>query len=168
MLIKLAKNIDIVTTFKDVFSAQECAALINFEWEKIDNPDYLNKYSWFLDKLISLIYQANIFYYQFDINDLQDIHIQRFSPSDFFSEKWQIDITDDENTSVRKITFLLFLSKETDYKGGKLSFASYNEDYLQMQGTVILFPAYKPHDFSQVTSGSDFVIKGWACGPHFR
>lgn len=69
--------------------------------------------------------------------------------------------------SIRKLSLVVFLSKEQDYEGGRLRLKN-EQQFSQVQGTVIVFPSYLMHAVEPVTRGVRYTLVSWACGPLFK
>ncbi len=84
-------------------------------------------------------------------------------------EDWEVDLGP-ASTSSRKLCFVVQLSDPKSYEGGDLLLHNIPVDAegFRQQGTIIVFPAYWLHRFSDVTKGQKHSIVGWLHGHNFR
>jgi hypothetical protein len=174
------RNITQVTACRNIFTSQVCQEFINAR-KKSDSsmgalPDkekghfkyldlkFLNQK--IVDILKTLVVNVNTSAYGFDISDIVAGYILKNEPGNF--SEWYEDFAEDEFTTTRKLTALLFLTGSKDYQGGGLSFLVGNQDATYEQGTVIIFPSYHLYKFEPVIKGSQQVFVYWACGQAFH
>lgn len=70
-------------------------------------------------------------------------------------------------SSTRKLTFVVQLSDPDDYLGGDLIFPIDGAIGSRAQGTLLVFPAFTPHQVTPVVHGQRHAIVGWLHGPTF-
>lgn len=82
---------------------------------------------------------------------------------------WHLDMGKND-FSVRKISFVVQLSDESDYEGGELEvFSSIHPDVQpKSRGTMVIFPSYILHRVTKVTRGARLSLVGWIGGPPYR
>ena len=73
---------------------------------------------------------------------------------------------------LRKMTVILMLSDPSEYEGGELLLnlsAEFRATSLKLKkGSVLMFPAFIPHQVNPVISGIRRTLVTWALGPKFR
>jgi PKHD-type hydroxylase len=90
-------------------------------------------------------------------------------PSFGYSEEQNII----KNSHVRKLSFSLQLSEETEYEGGALEFRSINDENKIIRaptklGTLVCFDSRICHRVAPVTKGKRISLVGWVIGPRWR
>jgi hypothetical protein len=90
----------------------------------------------------------------------------RYQESDYY--KWHIELT--PMAPSRKLTFIVNLTDETTYEGGKIEFLNTDSGEVNVseQGTCLIFPSYMPWRITPVTSGKNCVIIGHIHGALFQ
>ena len=77
----------------------------------------------------------------------------------------------------RKLSTIVSLSDSTEYEGGELEFAWYNNKgvtHVQQctamlkKGSVVVFPSFVWHRVKPITSGTRYSLVLWSCGPQWR
>jgi PKHD-type hydroxylase len=68
----------------------------------------------------------------------------------------------------RKLAAFVQLSPEDGYEGGVLAFGLPLQAACREQGSLLVFPAWLPHQVSPVTSGTRYSAIFFALGPVFR
>lgn len=113
--------------------------------------------------------ESNAKLWDFEIADFsQPIRIMSYGAENHFNSVHQ-DIGPGQ-TCYRKLTAILFCSEPEEYEGGELIIYGSNFDYKEIakKGNMIVFPAYKEHHVTPITSGRRNVIIFRAIGPAFR
>ena len=75
------------------------------------------------------------------------------------------------NEKIRKLSFSLQLSDETDYEGGELQLMDNDDKMYQapkQKGLLILFDSRARHRVRRVRSGCRKSLVGWVLGPRWR
>ena len=135
---------------------------------------------WLFDKILGAIMNFNNHEtgYQFDVRGLAEPpNLMRYQAADLDKNgkpghyDWHMDVGPGEVPSMRKISYSLLLNPG-EYKGGELCFhVGRNLDNPHPGqdeiGTMILFPSYLVHKVKPVTSGTRYVVVGWAHGNSF-
>lgn len=166
-----------------VFTAAECQGLIDSFEHCPKLPPLLKAYengagtgerrplmdqnlsSWVIQKLMQVAYPSNQEQYGFEIEGMEVPHLIRYHVG---QESYRhMDITD-ENTAIRKLSMLIFLSDPTSYTGGVFSCYPDNLEIDASQGNVLLFPAFLLHQVSPVLSGLRYTLVTWGIGKPFR
>jgi hypothetical protein len=160
LIIPKSRNINNSTICSDFLNINECNALINNK-KKVLDENYIEKFSYIINYV-----NGNL--YKFVINDIQGFDIVKLDKNTEINKNWQIDLNDKENGNLRKLSLIIFLSEEKSYHGGKIIFDPMSDDFVQSQGTLIIFPAFFNYRFEPVTDGQLILMKAWAYGPSFR
>jgi predicted 2-oxoglutarate/Fe(II)-dependent dioxygenase YbiX len=90
--------------------------------------------------------------------------IFKYSKNNFFN------LHSDLNTSFtsRKLTFIINLSDEREYDGGKLQFLNYDDNIeFNKIGSIVVFPSFIPYKITPVKKGVKCIIVGHIHGPNF-
>jgi PKHD-type hydroxylase len=123
------------------------------------------------DCLFRYIQSANINgEWKFDLSGMEDVQLGRYSVDGHYG--WHIDGDRPcaENFQ-RKLSCSLQLSDPDSYEGGDLVLRlNDRETYVapRKQGTIIVFPSFREHQVTPVTSGVRYSAVGWMRGPAFR
>jgi PKHD-type hydroxylase len=164
-----------------VFTNQECNRIVqDFKNKNLllhDNEanrvkaysiDFTNDNYWLFEKITSVLDEVNRLFFHFDLTDIRDINFLKYE-KDCFME-WHRDINSSStNFLTRKITISIFLSEPESYEGGKLIFKPDNKiQFVQHQGTAILYPSYVLHRVEKIINGERFIIIASAHGQPFR
>ena len=72
-----------------------------------------------------------------------------------------------ENSRGRKITIVCQLNKPSDYAGGGLYVEGLDENLMQHQGDIVVFPSLTNHTAKMIDSGSRISAALWMTGPRF-
>jgi PKHD-type hydroxylase len=120
----------------------------------------------FYAKLISLATSVNAFWWNFDLRELSNIEVLRYTEGGHYDE--HIDRFGGYQT--RKLTSITFLSDPAEYEGGDLILRTTAGFVMspKAQGTTIFFPSWVPHQVLPVTSGERRIASAWFRGPAFR
>jgi PKHD-type hydroxylase len=97
----------------------------------------------------------------------EPLQISEYGVGHFYD--WHLDIGKGA-ASIRKISFVVQLSEETDYAGGELELLSniHTKTQPKTRGTIVLFPSYILHRVTRVTRGTRMSLVGWVGGPPYR
>lgn len=90
----------------------------------------------------------------------------RYQEGDFYN--WHIELT--PMAPSRKLTFVINLTDDTTYEGGKIEFLNTEtgEVNVSEQGACLVFPSYMPWRITPVTSGKNCLIIGHIHGAVFK
>ena len=171
--------------FADVFSNEECDLLkenvIDELWMPIKVQGDENHHKGFrqklrgdvngfpFDQIKEVTKAANNQVYGFDLLGIIDQDFpQVFKYTSDCYYNWHIDLNVVAPT--RKMTFIINLSDENDYKGGDLEFLNINvsEYKVNTLGKIIVFPSYIPYRITPVTEGEKKIIIGHVHGATFK
>jgi len=129
-----------------------------------------NQHAWLYDRLMDYMTIANNNMWQFDLQSIQDsIQYTQYDGTEKGFYNWHMDIGPNE-LAFRKISLVVQLSNEADYKGGDLEIRSGSGEATasKTQGTVIIFPSYLLHRVTPVTSGLRESLVLWAGGNSYK
>ena len=129
-----------------------------------------------LKKFEDFIFDANNYYFKYDIVPIADDHYININEYDEKNNSydWHIDCNKHGSEEDLKLTGLLNISIEP-YDGGRLhlhGLDSKKEEiifkYFNMPGHALLFTAYRRHKVEPVTKGNRKTLSYWAKGPAWR
>lgn len=125
---------------------------------------------WIFDKLSWILRQLNGQYYRFNITGFNE-SIQYTTYYGKQEEgghyKWHSDHGRD---APRKLSLVLQLSDPNEYEGGNLEIFSSQGEILTIEkkkGFLTMFPSFRTHRVTSVTSGIRKSLVLWASGPAF-
>ncbi len=124
--------------------------------------------AWLFEKLRQAVVQVNNTVYRVELDGFTEpLQISEYGVGQFFD--WHLDIGKNES-SIRKISFIVQLSDEADYEGGEFEvFASVHPVAVpKTRGTIVLFPSYILHRVTKITRGTRVSLVGWIGGPAYR
>jgi PKHD-type hydroxylase len=124
--------------------------------------------AWLFEKLRQAVVHVNQNVYRAELDGFTEpLQISEYGVGHFYD--WHLDIGKSA-ASIRKISFVVQLSEETDYEGGELEllFATHPVAQPKTRGTIVLFPSYILHRVTRVTRGSRMSLVGWVGGPPYR
>lgn len=114
------------------------------------------------EKIFRHIAHANKYTWKFSLYGfLEALQFSIYAPGDHYG--WHKDLGSGE-LSIRKLSFSIQLSKETDYKGGDLEFVVNQSKASRARGTLNIFPSYEVHRVTPVTEGVRYALVGWVSG----
>ena len=124
-------------------------------------PENLS-FDWIYGRLAKLMNFANKSW-DFDLNgETEHIQFTHYLPGNFFD--WHIDLGEKE-TSTRKLTCVIQLSKPDAYIGGDLQLNINNAKSVPRDcGTAIIFPTFVLHRVTNIEQGERFTLVSWANG----
>lgn len=122
---------------------------------------------WLYRKLAAYVDLCNRANYGFDLVGFNEpLQFTEYQKGHFYG--WHQDLFGPGPYMKRKLTTILILSHPDEYQGGDIDFSDFALDGPLPQGSLALFPSYRPHRAKAVTSGVRRVIVGWVGGPPFR
>lgn len=184
-------NYDAFCYYKEIFKPDECEKIIALaaEWKRSktgnnlpddvslfteDNPIRRSKNSWFswsqetdwiYQRLMAFVHDANSVRYGFQLSGfLEDIQITKYEEGDYYG------IHQDHGPgamSNRKLSIVVQLTDPKEYEGGELELVSAGLAPKE-QGTIIIFPAFNPHQVLKLTKGTRYSLVAWIKGEPFR
>ncbi len=133
--------------------------------------DDLPDAGWVMDRMTSLVAQANRDAFGFDLSDFSEsAQVARYDARDQGHFDWHADIGAGTLAARRKLTVVVQLSDPGDYTGGTLETRADSNiaAATRVQGSAILFPSFVLHRVTPVTTGTRWSLTLWAHGPAFR
>lgn len=104
-------------------------------------------------------------FFKFDVSFAEPYEIKRYQSEDYFSIHFDNYGSLSEDVD-RKLTIVLFLSKENSYSGGEINI--FGKDIKVEQGSIIAFPSFFPHSVNKVTSGERWSLITWLWGNYWK
>lgn len=155
--------------FKDFFPAEVGDRQRNSDIRKSDIKwlSHTEETSWIYQRIANYVFSCNDARYNFDLSGFGEaIQLGRYSEGDHYSFHQDFGAG---ATTIRKLSAVVQLSKPEEYTGGELQFQGFeNENVVNGQGDIILFPAFNPHRVTPITSGQRFSLVSWISGTPFR
>lgn len=127
-------------------------------------PRNLPAHTWIYERLIAQIRSVNEALYHFEIKNLTDLQILEYENTGFYNTHVDIGTGD---TSRRKLSLILFLTPPNEYEGGELLLKPHFSPIERLQGSIVIFPSYIPHEIKPVTKGVRHTLVTWVLGPCF-
>lgn len=127
-------------------------------------PRNLPAHTWIYERLIAQIRSVNEALYHFEIKNLTDLQILEYENTGFYNTHVDIGTGD---TSRRKLSLILFLTPPNEYEGGELLLKPHFSPIERLQGSIVVFPSYIPHEIKPVTKGVRHTLVTWVLGPCF-
>ena len=124
-------------------------------------------------KIMKTIEHANNRFWNFSIKGImEDIQLLTYKKNQQYKLHSDIlwDYLNSEHPN-RKLTFILQLSDEKSYEGGKV--VLHNDEMGEMtidrkKGSLVFFPAFIPHKVYPIKSGTRKSIIGWIAGDAWK
>ena len=113
----------------------------------------------------------------YDISNIEDEAIQYtvYNKGDYYHWHTDQDIGEINKPDefVRKLSFTLQLSDDSEYTGGDLEFTDFADSERKFtvprnRGTIIIFDSRVPHRVRPVESGTRKTLVGWVIGKRWR
>ena len=104
-------------------------------------------------------------FFNFDISFAEPYEIKRYQGGDYFGSHFDNYGALSENID-RKLTIVVFLSKENSYGGGELNI--FGKDVKIEQGSVVAFPSFFPHSVKKITAGERWSVITWLWGNYWK
>lgn len=124
---------------------------------------------WVYERMAEMCQRLNANSYRYDITGFgEDFYFLRYvGPDEHFG--WHVDMTGRTPTP-RKLTAVLQLSDPSEYEGGEFDVQTPNSFVRaeKKKGIITLFPAWKIHRVTQVTSGTRLALAMFLTGPNLK
>lgn len=122
---------------------------------------------WIFQRIYNTVCVANKLY-KFELRDLGAFQIARYGVGGHYNT-WHSDMGSGQS-SLRKLSISVQLSRPEDYDGGELEFQVLGDNLQHSRelGTTIVFPPYMTHRVTPVTRGERWSLVVWVTGPPFR
>lgn len=128
---------------------------------------------WLYDKLAYILRQLNAQFFRYDISGFNE-HFQYtvYHGTTNGHYSWHVDEANGTNidSPPRKLSMVLQLSDPADYEGGDLELmrSSQIETVEKSRGLIAVFPSFRLHRVTPITSGVRKTLVVWSTGPAFR
>ena len=105
----------------------------------------------------------------YSLSGQEDTQIGRYKGTDEGYYDWHIDAGAPKNGIQRKLSCVILLNDPSEFEGGVLQFKGMeDQNLLDKQGSIIIFPSFIEHKVTPVTKGVRYSAVTWASGPSFR
>jgi PKHD-type hydroxylase len=105
----------------------------------------------------------------YSLSSQEDTQIGRYKSVDEGYYDWHIDATPPQNGIQRKLSISILLNDPSEFEGGILQLKGMeDQNVLDKQGTIVVFPSFIEHRVTPVTKGVRYTAVTWASGPSFR
>ena len=175
-----------VVEFPNYFSPQECDDIIKLGLEaetiqatisqnkvidtkyrdsKISWLECLYSNDWLWHKINNIILEVNAKYYKYKLLGFREClqFTQYLGPGTHYN--WHMDFGPG-TMSIRKLSAVVQLSDEKDYRGGSLELLYGADPFFanKTRGTIIIFPSFTMHRVAPISSGKRYSLVLWASG----
>lgn len=179
--------------YRSVFTPEECAKIISIasesEFQKSrtigalseevslfteDNPIRKSKNSWIswkeetdwiYQKLTAFALDANRNRYGFQLSGfLENLQVTKYDKGDYYGVHQDYGAGKISN---RKLSMVVQLTDPNEYEGGELDILGAGSTPKE-QGSIIVFPAFNPHQVLKMTKGTRYSLVAWIKGEPFR
>lgn len=105
----------------------------------------------------------------YNLSTQESTQLARYKSTDEAYYDWHMDSTPPENGIQRKLSCVILLNDPSEFEGGILQFKGMeDQNVLNKQGSIIVFPSFIEHKVTPVTKGVRYSAATWASGPSFR
>jgi len=111
------------------------------------------------------VWQEAINFYEATIDFVEQYHVKKYTFGNFYGPHTDNFISVSQRID-RKLTLVVQLSDELNYKSGDLSIEG--NIMTKKKGSVIIFPSAYKHQVNNVGFGERWTLISWAWGPVFK
>jgi PKHD-type hydroxylase len=105
----------------------------------------------------------------YNLGGQEKTQIGRYKSTDEGHYDWHMDADAPQNGIQRKLSCVILLNDPSEFEGGVLELKGMeDQNVLNKQGTIIVFPSFIEHRVTPVTKGVRYTAVTWASGPSFR
>jgi len=105
----------------------------------------------------------------YNFTSQENTQIGRYKSTDEGHYDWHIDAGPPQNGIQRKLSCVILLNDPSEFEGGILQLKGMeDQNLLDKQGSIIVFPSFIEHKVTPVTKGVRYSAVTWASGPSFR
>jgi PKHD-type hydroxylase len=130
--------------------------------------------AWLFNKMAEIVSRVNTDKFQFALSHIDSFQYTTYKTGGYY--KWHIDGDSKETYGPyhRKLGVSVILSDpETEFTGGEFQIIpAGNPDQINStkvkKGDVLMFPAFVPHQVTEVLSGKRKSLVCWVLGPKFK
>ena len=133
-----------------------------------------DKTRWLFKKIIDKIIDVNGRNFDLQLKFLEDLQFSEYTEENkgFYSKHRDCGLKKslDNFVDIRKLSFTIQLTDESEYKGGELIFYMDEEEKKapKSKGTIIFFESDIIHEVTPVTKGVRHSLVSWVQGPNLR
>lgn len=129
--------------------------------------------TWLYDRIATKVVLANADYFRFDLTGLgeavQFLKYEVITGEENGHYKWHQDFGGGMSSN-RKLSVVVNLSDPGHYEGCRLELfneRAWESPYIR-RGEAIMFPAWTPHQVTEIKGGTRYALAIWVHGPQFR
>jgi PKHD-type hydroxylase len=105
----------------------------------------------------------------YSLSSQEDTQLSRYKSADEGHYDWHMDSFAPQNGIQRKLSISILLNDPSEFEGGILQLKGMeDQNLLDKQGSIIVFPSFIEHRVTPVTKGVRYSAVTWASGPSFR
>jgi PKHD-type hydroxylase len=105
----------------------------------------------------------------YTISSQSETQMSRYRGTNKGHYDWHMDADKPVNGVQRKLSCVILLNDPSEFEGGILQLKGMeDQNLLDKQGSVIVFPSFIEHKVTPVTKGIRYSAVIWASGPSFR
>lgn len=129
---------------------------------------------WLYEKIVDGIKFVNQNNFDYILKFVEDLQFTSYDEKikGFYGKHIDCDMSklSECYVNVRKLSFSIQLSDESDYDGGELIMYLNDEKFIspKKRGTIIFFDSKLSHEVTPVIRGKRHSLVGWANGPNLR
>jgi len=125
--------------------------------------------AWIFRKLTDVILQANLQWFGFDINNIENLQYSVYEEGDFYGAHVDHHFQG-AGQYPRKLSFTMQLTDPSEYEGGETMLITSQEPFAipKDRGTITFFPSYTLHEVKPITKGTRKALVGWIHGPRWK
>jgi PKHD-type hydroxylase len=182
--------------YNDLFTNEECQRIIsqgassrftlsidqyNTEERQVEIEQFKqNKTNWFYNSVVDnhwifrrcvdAVVNLNNQFFKYDITNIETMEFVSYNSTDLGFRERHMDLIYNNPNGVRKLSFQIQLSDDSDYKGGDsiIHLDHIGTKIPRTRGTLIIFPSWVLQEVTTVTSGTRHVLQGSLIGPAFK
>jgi PKHD-type hydroxylase len=105
----------------------------------------------------------------YNLSSQEKTQLSRYKSIDEGHYDWHMDADAPQNGMQRKLSCVILLNDPSEFEGGVLQLKGMeDQNLLDKQGSIIIFPSFIEHKVTPVTKGVRYSAVTWAGGPSFR
>jgi PKHD-type hydroxylase len=123
-------------------------------------------YYWLSEKINVISNFINTHYFGFEIKNVVEMQVSILKKSHLYRLHSDIEYNVPLDNDMRKITFIIQLTDESEYEGGiiKLYHGSNYTNCLKTKGLMFLFPSNIYYEIEPIINGEKKILIGWITG----
>lgn len=133
-----------------------------------------SKTNWLYKKIIQQIHKVNQENFNYILKFIEDIQFTEYNENQhgFYAKHYDNCHKNelDSHVDIRKLSFSIQLSDETEYEGCELILYVNEEKIVapKKKGTIIFFQSDTLHEVTPLKTGNRCSLVGWVSGPNLR